>query len=317
MKPPSVTVLLAVKNGEPYLRSAIESVLCQSLHDFELVFIDDASIDNSQAIIESLPDRRIKFLKNKDNLGLTKSLNLGLQRAQGKYVARLDADDIMLPQRLQLQVEYLDKHPVIALVGGWAEVIDEHGKVIGHKQTPTEPLLIKYEALTYGNPLTHSSIMFRRDAVAQLKGYDESFKYAQDYDLYSRLLRAGYRLANLDRILVKFRKHDGMLSRKPELAREQADCLARILRDNINFLTPISEEVFELLTLPERLNAFKNLRRALALRRKIHEVFCFRERLDRPQRLQIQTIYRRQMKLLWRWYLGNLLKYGYECGQKD
>src|SRR3989344_8977423 len=114
---PPITVLLSVYNDSRFLKSAIESILNQTFSDFEFLVINDASTDNTAEIINSFSDPRLKTITNSHNLGLTKSLNIGLKEAQGKYIARLDADDISLPDRLKIQHDFMESHPDIALSG--------------------------------------------------------------------------------------------------------------------------------------------------------------------------------------------------------
>ena len=128
---PTVTVLMTVYNGKEYLREAIESVLCQTLNYFEFLIIDDASTDNSTEIINSYNDSRIKLLKNDKNIGQTASLNIGLSRAHGNYLALLDQDDICLPKRLEEQVAFLQENPSISIVCSREYSINEKGEKIG------------------------------------------------------------------------------------------------------------------------------------------------------------------------------------------
>src|SRR2546428_1522930 len=126
---PGVRVLMAVHNGEPHLRAAVESVLAQTYPDFELLIVDDGSTDGSADVVRSYEDRRIRLLENERNLGQIPSLNRALREAHGEYVARLDHDDLCLPERLERQVEELDAEPSAALAGTWIDVVDEDGRL--------------------------------------------------------------------------------------------------------------------------------------------------------------------------------------------
>ena len=128
IKTPKITVLMPVYNGEKYLKESIESILKQTFRDFEFLIINDTSTDESEKIIRSFKDSRIKLIKNEKNIGLTKSLNKGLDLAKGEYMARMDADDISLPKRLEIQVAFMDKNPKIGVIGAWAKVIGESNK---------------------------------------------------------------------------------------------------------------------------------------------------------------------------------------------
>jgi len=207
---PEVTVLMSVYNGQNYLREAIESVLCQTWSDFEFLIIDDGSTDNSREIISSFDDSRIILINNSSNIGLTKSLNYGLHQARGKFIARLDADDVSHPRRLEHQVSYLKSHSDVALLGTWAKVIDENGKALRNTCLPTNPFLLKWRML-FANQIVHSSVMFSPKKVGRLGGYDASFSYSQDYDLWLRVMER-YQIALFPKILVYRRKHSKDIS---------------------------------------------------------------------------------------------------------
>lgn len=214
---PRVTVLMPVYNAEAFLREAIESILGQTWSDFEFLIIDDGSIDNSREIISFFSDPRIRIIDNPSNIGLTKSLNKGLEHAEGEYVARQDADDISYPKRLERQVQFLDAHPDVALLGTQALSVDEKGRP--HKtnflRIPVGLLAIRWY-LMFQNAFIHSSVMFRRSIVwKELGGYDESFERAQDYELWSRTARL-YKVDNLSDILIDHRfEYGSTVSRLP------------------------------------------------------------------------------------------------------
>lgn len=203
---PGVTVLMPVFNGERFLREAIESVLQQTHRDFELLIINDGSTDRSREIVLSYDDPRITFAENAKNLGLASTLNVGLGLATYELVARQDADDLSLPERLALQVDFLAKHPDVVLVGTQAMIIDEQGfrkgRVLDRACTHDS---IRWDLL-FDNSFTHSSVMFRRSTIAQLGGYDSAFRYCQDYALWTQVARH-HRVANIDRCLVQYRVH--------------------------------------------------------------------------------------------------------------
>jgi len=177
-----VTVLMSVYNGQKYLREAVDSILNQTHRNIEFIIINDASTDNTRIILESYNDPRIILLHNKLNLGLTKSLNLGLDIAKGEYVARMDADDISLPERIRTQRGYLDSHPNIILASSRTIVIDRDGVKIGRKNPPSNPEFLKFLMMTK-NQMTHSSVMFRKSIILEHGGYNEKIKYTQDYEL--------------------------------------------------------------------------------------------------------------------------------------
>lgn len=210
---PSVSVIMSVYNGERYLRAAIDSVLTQTFTDYELIVIDDASTDRSTAILAEYAarDARLVLLRNETNLGLTKSLNIGLQAARGWYIARQDADDISLPSRFSRQVQYLDEHRETQLLGTQCIYIDAHGTRIGETRHPISDITIRWCFLA-DNAIAHPSAMFRR-ALIEHTGlyYDTSLRYAQDYDLWVRMAEHGG-VANLDEPLIQYRIHPASIS---------------------------------------------------------------------------------------------------------
>lgn len=203
---PGVTVLMPVFNGERFLREAIESILRQTHRDFELLIINDGSTDRSRDIVLSYDDPRITLAENAKNLGLASTLNVGLGLAKYELVARQDADDLSLPERLALQVDFLEKNPDVVLVGTQAMIIDQQGfrkgRVLDRACTHDS---IRWDLL-FDNSFTHSSVMFRRSTIAQLGGYDSAFRYCQDYALWTQVARH-HCVANIDLCLVHYRVH--------------------------------------------------------------------------------------------------------------
>lgn len=208
---PKVSVILPVYNGERFVRESIESVLGQTFTDFELIIINDGSTDGTGEILNSFTDPRIVLIE-RENRGLVDTLNEGLSFAHGEYVARIDADDVMLPERLAKQVAYLDEHPKVAVLGGWAEIINGAGEVIGsYKYPPTGKGGLRAYILKH-NPLIHPTVMYRRDAILRVGGYRQ-YRHIEDYELWTRVL-AKYRGANLPEIIIKYRVHGGSITSK-------------------------------------------------------------------------------------------------------
>jgi cellulose synthase/poly-beta-1,6-N-acetylglucosamine synthase-like glycosyltransferase len=213
---PKVSVLMSVLNGREFLRPAVDSVLAQSFGDFEFIIIDNASRDDTPAILDSYADARIVRLRNDRVLSLTQSLNKGLQVARGDYVARLDADDVAAPARFARQVELLDRDPGIVLAGCAVRVIDEHGRVTGRIDPPATPGGLR-DAFAYSNPIVHSSAMFRRETVGAVGGYPEIYVYAQDLALWLKLAERG-EIGMVAEPLVDLREHARQATQAPELA---------------------------------------------------------------------------------------------------
>ncbi len=202
---PRVTVLMPAYNAARYVRAAVASILAQTYADFELLVLDDGSTDGSGDIVDEVADRRIRLVRNEANLGLTRSLNRGLGLARGELIARQDADDLSAPDRLTKQVEFLDAHPDVALVGSWYRKMDAAGALLGARHLPEDHALLRWALLFYC-PFVHSAVVFRRHVVVdERSAYDERFVYAQDYDLWSRLARR-HRVANIPAVLVDYRQ---------------------------------------------------------------------------------------------------------------
>jgi len=245
---PKITVLMPLFNGERYVREALESILGQTFTDFELLIIDDGSTDSSAAIVASYDDRRIRLVANDENLGISATLNRGLDLARGEYIARMDSDDVSLPTRLAEQVEYLESNPDCAMVAVMVTMIDEYGNEIGawldDKQTPTYEDICRF--LPRANCIAHPGVMIRKSVLTGYR-YDNLQLVAEDYDLWLRICADGLVIAKLEKPLLKYR------------------------------MNPVS-----LTALSNRKNPdFKNVKaKAIFLRRRIAErklnAFCFR-----------------------------------------
>ena len=207
-----VTVLMSVFNRENYLPESIESILGQAYVDYEFIIIDDASTDDTVTILNSYHDPRIIIMRNKDNIGLTRSLNRGLQFANGNYIARMDADDTSLPERLAHQVRFLDCNRNYGLVGTSFEVYDEMTRRRKICPVPiNDSRLRKY--LLLNNPFCHGSVMFRKECLGKIGAYNPNLTYAQDYDFWIRI-SDHYKVAILPEILYRWRKDPGGISFK-------------------------------------------------------------------------------------------------------
>jgi glycosyltransferase involved in cell wall biosynthesis len=206
---PLVSVLLPVYNGEKFVARTIASILNQSFEDFEFIVINDGSTDHTKAILERLHAPRLRII-HKSNEGLGKTLNLGLQLARGKYIARIDADDLAEPKRLEKQVAFLEAHSEIAVVGSATKVIYPDGTV-QIRLRPLEPHNIRQHIIKLC-PLAHPSVFMRKDAALRVGGYDTvqdgslGRSAGEDYHLWVRMLANGFELANLPEPLIILNK---------------------------------------------------------------------------------------------------------------
>lgn len=201
---PSISVLLAVRNGMPYLGHAIRSILAQDCRDFEFVIIDDGSTDETAQRAQGLDDERIRYYRL-ERVGFCTALNFGLQRARGGLLARMDADDVACPSRLGLQRQHMSEHPRCVVVGCQADEIDAEGQTIGERLFPVSDSAIRWR-MFFGCPFLHPGTMSRTELVRACGGYDTTYPCAQDYRLWVELSRHGT-LANLAEKLMLYRLH--------------------------------------------------------------------------------------------------------------
>lgn len=236
---PTASVVLAVHNGRPYLEEAVKSILNQTLSDFEFVIVNDGSTDGTREVLDRFADRdeRIRCV-HQENKGLIASLNRGLNMARGKYIARMDADDIAHPERLQAQVRFLDANPDIGVLGTQVELINDSGKADGEWNFPTDPDQVAWRLL-FGTCLCHPSVMMRASLVQDLGGYTAWATHGEDYELWTRVLLES-RLANLSETLLKYRRHEETVSEQNRetqfetTGRAAANLHGHLLRDRVN-----------------------------------------------------------------------------------
>ncbi|MGD0781133.1 MAG: glycosyltransferase [Dehalococcoidales bacterium] len=204
---PLVSIVMSVYNSEQYLMDAIDSILAQTFGEFEFIIIDDGSTDGSIEILNRYKknDARMKVYRLSQNVGIVEALNRGVKLTTGKYIARMDADDISLPERLERQLAFLDSNPEVGVLGTNIQLIDTAGKKYETLKFPTSHTQILW-SLCFYNPIVHPSVMIKRDILIRTNGYRSGYPCAEDYDLWTRL--AGEtRFANLSQILLLLRKH--------------------------------------------------------------------------------------------------------------
>jgi glycosyltransferase involved in cell wall biosynthesis len=212
MSDPVVSVIMPTYNAEKYLHEAVDSILSQTFSDFEFIVIDDGSTDTSGIMLSEYArkDARIRVYRQPSNQGIVAALNRGLALAQGKYIARMDADDISLPDRLKKQVAFMDTHPDIGVVGTCAEIINRDGQCIDTIDYPlTDPLI--HWALCFYSPIIHPSIMACCGILRSAGGYLSTYPHTEDYELWARLSPTTH-FANLPDRLLLLRMHDSNIS---------------------------------------------------------------------------------------------------------
>jgi GT2 family glycosyltransferase len=223
---PRVTVLLPVHDAERFLSEAVESILAQSFADFELLAIDDGSRDGSASILDEYArrDRRVRVVR-RPHEGLVATLNAGLSLARAELVARMDADDVALPERLERQLARLEREPALVCIGGAFELIDEAGRLFDRAFPPCDHATILARALRGESTISHSAATYRREVVRALGGYDEAARWVEDLDLWLRLSEHGA-LANLPELVSRVRHHQRSVSEQH--AAEQLEQAKRV-----------------------------------------------------------------------------------------
>ena len=226
---PAISVVLPVYNAKDYVREAVESILAQSFTDFECIIINDGSTDGGGAILRELAARDTRIvLVERPNDGLVSALNAGIESARADLIARMDADDVSMPERFALQHAHMMEEPELAVLGSFIRVMDKDGDII---RLDKYPLTAKAAARCLehnGCPVAHPTVMIRRDAVLKAGGYRKAFSHAEDYDLWLRMSDLGYAIANLPQPLLNYREHGANVSAVHRTLQGQHTILARL-----------------------------------------------------------------------------------------
>lgn len=232
---PKVSVLMPVYNAAPYLKEAIDSILGQSFTEFELIIINDGSTDSSNEIIKSYQDPRISFTNNESNLGLVETLNLGIDLAQGEYIARMDGDDISLPERLARQVDFMDAHPEVGACGSAFQFFGDSDRIALHPSDYKQCFTL----LSVNSSLGHPTSMIRRKVLTDHHiRYENEYHYAADYAFWIRVSQVSC-ISSLPETLLLYRWHSANMS-KTDPSRAMARIKARILWHELVLGSPIS-----------------------------------------------------------------------------
>lgn len=218
MMSPMVSILMPVFKTASYLREAMDSILSQSFTDYELIVLNDCSPDNADEILDTYSDSRIVRYKGEKNVGLSNILNVGIGMARGKYVARMDSDDLSCPDRLRIQVDFLESHPDIDLVSVGMQLFGAKEEVWIREQNPDK---VKINAL-FHSPILHASSMWRRERFEKngLR-FRQEMVPSEDYDLWTRALVKGLKLVNLRQVLYKYRIHPAQATTRTDLTAEK------------------------------------------------------------------------------------------------
>lgn len=244
MSAPLISVVMGCYNDQRFIRESIDSILSQTISDFEFIIIDDCSSDRTVEIVKSYSDPRIVLIQNKTNKGLGYNLFSGVNLSKGKYIARMDADDISLPKRFETQIGYLESHPDVLVVGTSAKKIGDIS-LATRLFSSTMKQSVDYNdikaRMIFGTPMLHPSVMFNGELMRNNRiNYNPEFKRAQDYELWSRIVWDN-KLANLPEVLIYYRYSSTQAS-----SMNRADQISRsfpIYKNLLNYIfdTPVCE----------------------------------------------------------------------------
>lgn len=227
MAKPVLSVIMPAFNAEDTIAAAVESVLQQTCSDFEFIIIDDSSSDGTAEVIGDFNDPRLLTVRNKKNLGVAASLSLGVARARGELLARMDADDLSRAARFEKQIAWLHEHPEVGLLGTAYELMDTQSRLFDSRVRPGDDEYLQRELLKL-NPICHGSVMMRRSLVQALGGYDGRFPHAEDYDLWLRCAEVT-RLALLSEKLYMWRVTPRSVTQSARDVQESSAARARRL----------------------------------------------------------------------------------------
>ena len=309
---PAISVVLPVYNAEAYVSEAVESILAQSFTDFELIAINDGSTDGSGAILRELAARDTRIvLVERPNDGLVSALNEGIGRARAGLIARMDADDVAMPERFALQHARMVQEPELAVLGSFIRVMDKDGDIIRLGEYPLTPK----EAARHVErdcPVAHPAVMMQRDAVLKAGGYRKAFSHAEDYDLWLRMSDLGYAIANLPQPLLNYRVHGASVTEVHWEANRRSFTLTRLahqvrkagLPDPFEGIETIDAELIR--SVPAHLR--QGLDAELFVNRHVRLSFARREELDAAWRKYSQLDAQTQRDTSMCHFLMRLLK---------
>lgn len=231
IKPPTISVLMAVFNCENYISTAIDSILNQSFTDFEFIIINDGSTDRSLDIINSFTDERIRVF-NQENHGLAYSLNIGISMATGKYIARMDADDISLPERFQIQYNFMEKNTNVDVLGGAMLYVNQSGNYLGRSFSVISTNILNYYLLHIDNVISHPTVLIRSSSIEEYGKYCSILFAKEDYHLWNKFLRKGAVLRNISKVLIKYRLLDSSMSSTNSFTRKNSEIFNKVLSED-------------------------------------------------------------------------------------
>ena len=293
---PLVSVIMAAHNADKYIVETIESVLSQNYTNWELIVTDDASTDTTRSIVARYAEKdpRIKLIPLDTSVLQTIARIKAIEMSSGEYLAILDADDISLPDRFKVQVDFLENHPDVAVVGSAAELIDQNGVHIGQKEKTGNFTELAFKLLLQ-TQFIHSAVCMRKKAYDAIGGYDGvTYRiYAEEYDLWNRFADKGYGLTNLPEILIKYRIHPQGISQS-DFSGVRANLSTDVSEKYTNLYLHIPRNEVKLLTdmvNGKKLSLLKSLS-ALRLYRALAKAYCAKKKLTPDEKAVVWQAYR-------------------------
>lgn len=309
---PLVSIIMAAHNADKYIAETIESVLSQNYTNWELIVTDDASTDNTRDIVVQYTkkDPRIKIIPLDKSVRQTVARIKAIKISSGEYLAILDADDISLPDRLKIQVNFLEINPDIAVVGSAAELINENGAHIGKKEKACEFTELAFKLLLQ-TQFIHSSVCMRKKTYDDIGGYDGvTYRiYAEEYDLLNRFVNEGYKLTNLPEILIKYRIHPQGISQS-DFSGVRANLSTDVSEKYINLYFDAPRNKVKLMASMingEKLSFFEILS-ALKWYRAFAQAYCVKKKLPSVKRAIVSQIYHDRVLHVLKTEIKNFLK---------
>ncbi|MPZ76995.1 MAG: glycosyltransferase [Deltaproteobacteria bacterium] len=300
MSTPEISVVMPAYNATAYLDKSVRSILGQTFQDFEFIIINDGSTDTTTAILKRYAelDDRIR-LYDQENQGMISALNRGCRLARGRYIARMDADDVSFPRRFEKQLEYMERHPQIGILGTWIYNVDENGAVRGTWCPPTDPKILKWTNF-FGVCVSHSTVLMRRQVIEKLGFYRPDAVHAEDVDLWLRAC-AITEFGNIPEPLSNYRVWTGSThQRSLQLRRDtHVRLLASYIEDFLNFVPPL-EAVAGLrqTRVGPPLESLRQMFRTAALVEQLYKTFVKENDLTLSERREISFDAAKKLALL-------------------
>lgn len=312
-KDPKISVIMSAYNSDRYIEESILSILNQTFRDFELIIIDDCSTDSVPEVIKKYQelDPRILAIRNETNSGVAVSRNKGIKLAKADYIAIMDSDDIAYPKRLEIQYNFIENNPDVALIGCGTEIIDENGHFMKKRIGLIDPDEIKFRMLLR-NPFIHSSVFYRKKIFEESDGYNKEYEYSEDYAFFS-FLAGKYQLASIPEVLIKYRENPQSVTSESETRKIQLENSYKISHTNIGrYLNLALIRTRALLNAVNRRGInFKELVQSMNNYRKLVGAYIYKENLTPVRSAKVFKIYKTDKEMAIGGYLKAKLPFIY------